>query len=204
MNLALQSASTQNEIVTGGALPHLVGMLSLGSPSGQEEAAGALMNLVTNAPQHQKAVADAGAVLPLVMLLSSGGTAAAKDQAAAALGNLALGNEAIRKSVVMADACPRLMEMLKPPASGKAGGEKGAKKVDKLKGRATNGGQVEAANCLRVLLGGDREQQAVVVEDGILPLAAAMLKEKSTDEAATRLLAGFDECFEDLIESAKR
>ena len=71
------------------------------------------MNLVTNAPHNQNLVADAGAVLPLVMLLSFGGTPAAKEQAAAALGNLALGNAAIRKSVVAAQACPPLLEMLK-------------------------------------------------------------------------------------------
>ena len=106
MNLALHSAETQSAILSGGALPSLVTMLSAGTPAGQEEAAGALMNLVSNAPQHQKAVADAGAVLPLVMLLSFGGTPAAKEQAAAALGNLALKNEAIRKSVVSAQACP--------------------------------------------------------------------------------------------------
>ena len=88
-------------------------MLSSGTPSGQEEAAGAIMNLVTNAPHNQNLVADAGAVLPLVMLLSFGGTPAAKEQAAAALGNLALGNAAIRKSVVAAQACPPLLEMLK-------------------------------------------------------------------------------------------
>merc|ERR1719482_1184257 len=113
MNLALHSADTQKEIITGGALTQLVGMLSAGTPSGQEEAAGALMNLVSGAPKNQKPVADAGAILPLVMLLSFGSTPAAKEQAAAALGNLALNNAPIRKSVVAAQACPSLLEMLK-------------------------------------------------------------------------------------------
>merc|ERR1719149_318411 len=119
-------------------------MLSSGTPSGQEEAAGALMNLVSDAPQHQKAVADAGAVLPLVMLLSFGGTAAAKEQAAAALGNLALKNDKIRKQIVTAQACPALIEMLKKSSDAKADA-KGAKKVES-KGKKTGGSQVEAAN----------------------------------------------------------
>ena len=112
MNLALHSADTQQAILTGGALPLLVEMLSAGTPAGQEEAAGAIMNLVTNAPHNQKPVADAGAVLPLVMLLSFGGTPTAKEQAAAALGNLALGNAPLRKAIVGAQACPPLVEML--------------------------------------------------------------------------------------------
>jgi len=200
MNLALHSAETQNAILSGGALPQLVGMLSAGTPAGQEEAAGALMNLVSNAPQHQKTVADAGAVLPLVMLLSFGSTPAAKEQAAAALGNLALKNDAIRKSVVSAQACPALLEMLKGTAKAE---EKGAKKVDKTKGKKTGGSAVEAANCLRVLLEGDTTLQAQVVEDGMLPLAAKMLSDKVMAEAATRLLSCLDDCFDDMIASAK-
>ena len=45
MNLALQSADTQAAILSGGALPLLVAMLSSGTSAGQEEAAGALMNM---------------------------------------------------------------------------------------------------------------------------------------------------------------
>ena len=45
--------------------------------------------------------------------------------------------------------------------------------------------------------------QALIVEDGMLPLAAAMLKNTATEEAATRLLGGLDDCFEDMIASAK-
>jgi hypothetical protein len=202
MNLALHSSETQNAILSGGALPQLVTMLSAGTPAGQEEAAGALMNLVSNAPQHQKTVADAGAVLPLVMLLSFGATPAAKEQAAAALGNLALKNEAIRKSVINAQACPALLEMLKPAAA--KAEEKGAKKLEQTKGKVTGGGQVEAANCLRVLLEGDTPLQALVVEDGMLPLAAKMLSDKAMAEAATRLLSCLDDCFEDMIAAAKK
>lgn len=201
MNLALHSADTQASIVKD-ALPKLVSMLSAGTPAGQEEAAGAIMNLVTGAPKHQQTVVDAGAVLPLVMLLSFGATPAAKEQAAAALGNLALKNDKIRKQIVAAQACPALMEMLKKSSDAKADA-KGAKKVES-KGKKTGGSQVEAANCLRTLLESDVTQQAITVEEGMLPLAAALLKEKSTEEAGTRLLGSLDDCFVDMIASAKK
>ena len=201
MNLALHSADTQASIVKD-ALPKLVSMLSAGTPAGQEEAAGAIVNLVTGAPKHQQTVVDAGAVLPLVMLLSFGATPAAKEQAAAALGNLALKNDKIRKQIVAAQACPALMEMLKKSSDAKADA-KGAKKVES-KGKKTGGSQVEAANCLRTLLESDVTQQAITVEEGMLPLAAALLKEKSTEEAGTRLLGSLDDCFVDMVASAKK
>ena len=137
----------------------------------------------------------------MVMLLSFGATPAAKEQSAAALGNLALKNDKLRKQIVAAQACPALVEMLKVDAAAKTA-DKGAKKVDKG-AKKTGGGQVEAANCLRVLLEGDTQLQAIVVEEGMLPLAAAMLKEKSTEEAGNRLLVCLDDCFEDMIASAK-
>jgi len=114
-----------------------------------------------------------------------------------------MNNATIRKSVVAAQACPPLMEMLKAaPKAAKA--DKGAKKLDKPLGKATGGSAVEAANCLRVLLEGDTMLQAVMVEEGILPLAAAMLKDKASEEAATRLFGVFDECFDELIAAAKK
>lgn len=64
--------------------------------------------------------------------------------------------------------------------------------------------QVEAANCLRNLLEGDTLSQAVLVEEGVLPLAAALLKTKTTEEAGSRLLGVFDECFDDMVEKAKK
>ena len=54
-----------------------------------------------------------------------------------------------------------------------------------------------------MLLGGDKTLQAVAVEEGMLPLACKMQKEKSTEEAAMRLLGGMDGCFEDMIAAAK-
>ena len=45
--------------------------------------------------------------------------------------------------------------------------------------------------------------QAVMAEEGMLPLAAAMLKSKATEEAASRLLAGLDDCFYDMVAAAK-
>jgi len=202
MNLALHSKADQSAILSGGALPFLVEMLSSGTPAGQEEAAGALMNLVSSAAENQKAVADAGAVLPLVMLLSFGATPVTKEQAAAALGNLSHKNEAIRKSILAAQAGPALVEMLKPVAETKAA--TGAKKVEAPAGKKTGGPQVEGANCLRNLLEGDAPAQAVLVEDGVLTLAAALLKNKSTEDAGSKLLASFDECFADMVASAKK
>ena len=64
-------------------------------------------------------------------------------------------------------------------------------------GKTTGGGPVEASNCLRILLEGDAPLQAELVEEGILPLAAALLKHKASVEAATRLLGVFDECFDE-------
>ena len=75
--------------------------------------------------------------------------------------------------------------------------------MDKSKGKLTAGSQVEAANCLRVLLGGDTTLQAQCVEDGMLPLVGAMLKDKSSSEAATRLFGGLDDCFDDMVAASK-
>ena len=99
MNLAAQQPAHKAAIVAAGALPHLVSMLSTGSPSAQEEAAGALMNLAADAPANQEAAAAAGAVLPLVVVLSFG-TPPARANAAAALGNLAHGNAVNRRAVL--------------------------------------------------------------------------------------------------------
>ena len=178
-------------------------MLSAGTPAGQEEAAGAIMNLVTESPKRQKAVADAGGIMPLVMLLTWG-TAAAREQAAAALGNLAHKNEINRKAIVAAQALPALIEMVKG-SGGEAAKDKGAKplKPTAKGGKTTGGGKVEAANCLRVLLESDKVLQAEVVEEGALQPIVALLKDKTSEEAGTRLLAGFADCFEDLIETEK-
>jgi len=159
------------------------------------------MNLVSGAPTNQKLVADAGAVLPLVMLLTFGATPAAKEQAASALGNLAHKNETIRKSVLAAQAGPALLEMLKPTDAKAA---KGAKKVETPIGKKTGGSQVEAANCLTNLLEGDNIAQAVMVEEGMLPLAAALLKDKKTEEASSKLFAILDDCFEDMVAASKK
>ena len=156
-------------------------MLSSGSPSGQEEAAGAIMNLVADAPEHQKAVAAAGAILPLVMLLSWG-SPAAKEQAAAALGNLSKGNKANRKAVLAAQAIPALVEMIKSSDKVETEG-KGAKPAAKVSGNKTTGGsKTEAANCLAALVGGDTLLQAELVEDGALGPIAVLLKDRTSKE----------------------
>ena len=46
--------------------------------------------------------------------------------------------------------------------------------------------------------------QAQLVEDGALPAIVRLLKDKSTAPAANRLLASFDECFEDAIAVASK
>lgn len=202
MNLALQSSETQAAIVADGALPPLVNMLSAGSPSGQEEAAGAIMNLVVDSPAHQKAVAAAGAILPLVMLLSWG-TPVAKELSAAALNNLCKGNKDNRQAVITAQAVPALVEMIKSTALVETE-EKGAKPAAKIAGNKTTGGtKAEAANCLSTLISGDTMLQAELVEDGALAPIATLLKDRTSKDAAERLLQAFDECFEDAISAAK-
>jgi len=201
MNLSLHSKEAQRAILNGGALPCLVEMLSASTPTGQEEAAGAIMNLTTGSPENQKPVADAGAVLPLVMLLTFGASPSAKEHAAAALGNLAQKNEPIRKSILAAQAGPALLEMLK--ATDAKAAPKGAKQVEKASGKKTGGLQVEAANCLRNLLEGDSISQAVLVEEGMLLLLTPLLKAKATEEAGSKLLGALDECFDDLVATAK-
>ena len=69
--------------------------------------------------------------------------------------------------------------------------------------RRTAGVPAEAANCLSVLLEGDTTLQAQCVEDGMLPLTTALLKDKPSAAAATRLLGTLDECFEDMVAAAK-
>lgn len=44
----------------------------------------------------------------------------------------------------------------------------------------------------------------MLVEDGLLPLAAALLKDKASEEAATRLLGVLDECFDEMVAQAKK
>lgn len=197
-NLALHSSDTQDEIVRE-ALPKLVELLSAGTPTGQEEAAGVIMNLLSGAPHHQKTVATAGAIFPLVMMLSFGSTPTAKGHAAAALANLAVKNDEMRKQIVSAQACPALLEMLK---AGKVDA-KGAKKMDSV-GQQMGDARIEAANCLRVLMAGDTQLQAVAVNDGLLTSAAALLKDKDAEEAANRLLGTLDACFADMIAQAKK
>ena len=67
-------------------------------------------------------------------------------------------------------------------------------------------GREEAATCLRCLLENEPLAQAALVEDGGLFAITALLKEEgggATREAASKLLAVFDEGFADAIETAK-
>jgi hypothetical protein len=98
--------------------------------------------------------------------------------------------------------CSRARPPPTPPRT--CGAKKLAKKLATPMGKTTGGGPVEASNCLRILLEGDAPLQAELVEEGILPLAAALLKHKASAEAATRLLGVFDECFDGLIAAAKK
>ena len=60
------------------------------------------------------------------------------------------------------------------------------------------------ATCLRCLLENEPPAQAALVEDGGLFAITALLKEQgATREAASKLLAVFDEGFADAIDTAK-
>ena len=71
-NLACQNSDNQRAISRAGAIKPLVGLLSKGSASVQEEAAGALMNLAALA-ENKRAIAGANAVDALVPMLKVGG-----------------------------------------------------------------------------------------------------------------------------------
>lgn len=213
MNLARAHPPTQDAVVAEGALPLLVQLVSTGTPLAQEEAAGLLAHIMGGAaaggvpattpapsPRHQDAVAAAGAALPLVMLLSFGSTVAARAQGAAALAALAAGHAVNRRAVIEQQAVPTLVLMLKESGGGKggaaatAGGGAGDKKSDCRE---------EAATCLRWLLEGEPIAQAALVEEGGLFAITALLKDDGTREAASKLLAVFDEGFADAIDTAK-
>ena len=71
-NLACQNSDNQLEIAKAGAIKPLVALLTKGSVSVQEEAAGALMNLAALA-ENKRAIAGANAVDALVPMLKVGG-----------------------------------------------------------------------------------------------------------------------------------
>ena len=161
-------------------------------------------------PRHQDAVAAAGATLPLVMLLSFGATAAARAQGAAALAALATGHAANRRAVLEQQAVPALVRMLKESGGG-GGKESGGAVAAAAAGAGANAdgdnkddGREEMATCLRCLLENEPPAQAALVEDGGLFAITALLKEQgATREAASKLLAVFDEGFADAIDTAK-
>lgn len=70
-NLADTHEANQRAIGEAGAVPPLVAMLSAGSASAREEAAGTLMNLSAH-EANKDSIAKAGAILPLVEALSAG------------------------------------------------------------------------------------------------------------------------------------
>ena len=50
---------------------------------------------------------------------------------------------------------------------------------------------------------GRRRAEGWSREEGMLPLVGKMLKDKSMQEAASRLFGGLDDCFEDMVAAAK-
>ena len=67
-----QHPDNQLAIEQAAAVKPLVALLSKGSASVQEEAAGALMNLAAH-PDNERVIAAAGAVEPLVEMVKAGG-----------------------------------------------------------------------------------------------------------------------------------
>lgn len=169
-----------------------------------------LTNLAAGSRPMQDAIAATGALLPLLTLISFG-SPAAREQAAAALAKLISKHPANRAAAVQAQALLPLLDLLssgsgaKPPPS-KTGGKSGSAKADAKAAvkAAAAAGKPEAADCLAALVEGDEMLQAVLVAEGGLTAAAAMLDEDLTKPAAMRLLGALAPCFDDAVAAAKK
>jgi len=109
------------EAVGRGAVPRLVELLRRdSSPRLQLEAAWALTNIASGAPEHVRAVVDGRALHPLCRLLRASDSAV-REQAAWALGNIAGDGAVMRDLVLEAGALAPLVRTLRDVAPTSAG-----------------------------------------------------------------------------------
>jgi hypothetical protein len=119
------------EAVGRGAVPRLVELLRRdSSPRLQLEAAWALTNIASGAPEHVRAVVDGGALTPLCHLLRASDSAV-REQAAWALGNIAGDGAKMRDKVLAAGALEPLVRTLRDAgAAALAAGKEGAAEAE--------------------------------------------------------------------------
>lgn len=114
------------EAVGRGAVPRLVELLRRdSSPRLQLEAAWALTNIASGAPEHVRAVVDGGALPPLCRLLRASDSAV-REQAAWALGNIAGDGAVMRDRVLEAGALAPLVRTLRDVGTAAAIGKTAA------------------------------------------------------------------------------
>ncbi|CAL1157836.1 unnamed protein product, partial [Cladocopium goreaui] len=135
-------------IAAAGGIPPLVALVTSGSDSAKEPAAGALRNLAMN-DQNMAAIAAAGGIPPLVALVTSGSDSA-KEQAARALINLAL-NDQNKAAIAAAGGIPPLVALV-------TSGSDSAKE--------------HAAGALGNLALNDQNKEGIAAAGGIPPLVA--------------------------------
>ena len=151
------------EAVGRGAVSQLVELLRRdSSPRLQLEAAWALTNIASGAPEHVRAVVDGGALPPLCRLLRASDSAV-REQAAWALGNIAGDGAAMRDRVLEAGALALLVRTLRDAGTATAAATTGsaAPNVKAIKAAGDDGGAEAQVAQLDAMGGG-----------GSLPLAA--------------------------------
>lgn len=113
--MSVENNPPVHEVLSSGALPFLVQMLSFAEmPAVQFEAAWAITNIAST--EETKAIVEAGAVPPLVQLLTST-HADVREQSAWCLGNIAGDSTALRDVVLASNAMQPLILNIRQPAS---------------------------------------------------------------------------------------
>jgi hypothetical protein len=170
-NLADTNEDNQEAIGKAGAVAPLIKLLGSGVPkSGQEEAAGTLMNLAASEANKAKMV-SAGVLGPLLALLSTG-TVATQEHAAGCLANLANGHDEHQTAIIKAGAIEPLLSLL----SVTGGGEPGA----------PHGVAARASSALLLLCLRKDGADAAMRAGGVAKLTTAL--ERGVSEAAGALM----------------
>mmetsp|Transcript_97597 Transcript_97597/g.172837 ORF Transcript_97597/g.172837 Transcript_97597/m.172837 type:complete len:885 (-) Transcript_97597:283-2937(-) len=208
-NLCHESPVNQDKIARAGCFQPLVDLLSADDIGPAQEAAYAIWNLTVGHEENSQQAVRCGAVPKLTELLKSTSDIA-QENAAGALMHVTMSEEA-RRSIVQADAIPRLCELLspshEPEVSSQAAGallnlasdcpdcakmivKMGA--IGSLVNLVRDGPDLAreyAAGALMNLIRGDMEVAEKAAKEGAIPLLAGLLSKPSGHSEALGALA---------------